>query len=55
MGRGLVGGCEGLCVLMGMEDLWMKLDDGDLVVWRHEKGVIKRQVQYFTILYLTSV
>ena len=30
-------GCEGHCKLIRVDDLWMELDDSDLVVWRHEK------------------
>ena len=33
-------GCEGQCNLIGMEDLWMKLDDGDVIMWRHDGYVL---------------
>lgn len=34
-----VGGCEHQRILTELEDLGVKLDDGNLVAWRHDEGI----------------
>lgn len=47
-----VGGCEHQRILTELEDLGVKLDDGNVVAWRHDEGkcsliVLKPRRRFF--------